>query len=187
MWLLPQKNELSEQKKLPTCRQTTQEIDYRQGLIDEKAKGRHLSETPLAGLRLVFRQKTRRAEVKPLSPALCSCATHPRALFAVVSSANLLFFFLSILGAGLTLLFNCFPQKQWSRQKKRKKRGWMEEVKHALKWFLLKVMGCFPPWRLSSMRSGEKWWGWGWQYRKNNHAPWLMVARPKQRDGPQKG
>lgn len=41
--------------------------------------------------RLVFHQKTRRAEVKPLSPALCCCATHMRALFAVVSSANLLF------------------------------------------------------------------------------------------------
>ena len=45
----------------------------------------------MAGLCLVFHQKTRRAEVKVLSPALCRCAKHTSALFAVVSSDNLLF------------------------------------------------------------------------------------------------
>lgn len=57
------------------------------------------TETPWSSFGLFFfsHLKTRRAEVKALSPALCCCATHTharthtRVAFAVVSSANLLF------------------------------------------------------------------------------------------------
>lgn len=96
---------------------------------------------------LDFHQK-RRAEEKPLSPALrmtaCCCATDVHYLL-VFPLASLLFYAFNILHTGcherLTLRFNyCFIYN--AKLLLVTKKWWTEEVKHALKSVLLIVTCC---------------------------------------------
>lgn len=132
VWLLPKKNKCLERRKLPACRHTT--WSFAGNWLKAATDGRKgPSETPWASLRLVFHQKTRRAEVKPLSPALCRCATHTcTCVLCCCFLCQLVVFTLSASwarsytrGWRCSLTASLRAQKQWLRQKKKKKdAGW---------------------------------------------------------------